>query len=148
MKTRISIIILIIAVVLLGTTSVYASPRQDFYLEKVCPSLSNPNACDIVAADPPFAGLVGGQVIYDDLVFWDNPAGFTFEIARVEVTTGDNAGMVTGQIRWIKDHGLFTFRQGSGSLDNLYATGRVDFIGFADDGRWLFSLTGRYHIEP
>jgi len=148
MKTRISIITLIIAAVLLGTTSVNASPGEDFHLVKVCPSETNLNACDIVAADPPFEGLVGGQVIYDDFVYWDNPAGYTFEIARVEVTTGDNAGMVTGQIRWIKDHGLFTFRQGSGSLDNLYATGRVDFIGFAQDGRWLFSLTGRYHIEP
>lgn len=148
MKIRISIIFLIIAVLLLGTTSVHASPGQDFYLEKVCPSLSNPNACDIVYANPPFEGLVGGLVIYDDLVYWDNPAGYTFEIAKVEVTTGNHDGMVAGQIRWIKDHGLFTFRQGSGSLDNLYATGRVDFIDVDPDGRWFFSLTGTYHIEP
>ena len=148
MKTRISIIFLIVAVLLLATTSVYASPGQDFYLEKVCPSLKNPNACDIVVADPPFEGLVGGLVVYDDLVYWANPAGYEFEIARVEVTTDAKDGMVTGQIRWIKDHGLFTFRQGSGSLDNLYATGRVDFLGVDPDGHYRFSLTGTYHIEP
>ncbi len=147
MKTRVSIILLIIAVLLLGTTSAQASPGQDFYLEKVCPSDTNPNACDIVAANPPFAGLVGGLVIYDDLVYWANPAGHEFEIARVEITTGADDGMVTGQIRWIKDHGLFTLRQGSGSLDNLYATGRVNWIG-EEGGHYRFSLTGTYHIEP
>ena len=147
MKTRISIIILVIAVTLMAATTVQASPRQDFYLEKVCPSLTNPNACDIVSADP-IAQLVGGQVIYFDRVYWDNPAGHSFEIARVEVITGNNDGMVIGQVRWIKDHGLFTFNQGSGLLDNLYATGRIDFLGVEPDGRWRFSMTGTYHIDP
>lgn len=147
MKTRISIIILIITVTLMAATTVQASPRQDFYLEKVCPSLTNSNACDIVSADP-IAQLAGGQVIYFDRVYWDNPAGHSFEIARVEVTTGNNDGMVIGQVRWIKDHGLFTFNQGSGSLDNFYATGRIDFLGVEPDGRWRFSLSGTYHIDP
>lgn len=147
MKTRISIIILVIAVTLMAATTVQASPRQDFYLEKVCPSLTNQNACDIVSADP-IAQLVGGQVIYFDRVYWDNPAGYSFEIARVEVITGNNDGMVIGQVRWIKDHGLFTFNQGSGLLENLYATGRIDFLGVEPDGRWRFSLTGTYHIDP
>ena len=147
MKTKISIIIIIIAATLLATTTVQASPRQDFYLEKVCPSADNPNACDIVSANP-FAQLMEGQVIYFDRVYWDNPAGHSFEIARVEVTTGNNDGMVIGQVRWLKDHGLFTFNQGSGSLDNLYATGRIDFLGVEPDGRYRFSLTGTYHIDP
>jgi hypothetical protein len=148
MKTRISIMILFIAVTLLATTTVLASPRQDFYFEKVCPSLDNPNACDIDYAGSPFDQLVGGQVVYFDRVYWDNPASFTFEIARVEVTPGDSNGMVIGQVRWLKDHGLFTFTQGSGSLDNLYATGRIDFLGVDPDGRWRFSLSGTYHIDP
>lgn len=148
MKTRISIIILIIAATLLATTTVQASPRQDFYFEKVCPSPDNPNACDIVDADSPFEQLMGGQVEYFDRVYWDNPAGFTFEIARVEVTTDESDGMVIGQIRWLKDHGLFTFTRGSGSLDNLYAAGRIDFLGVDPDGRWRFSLSGTYHIDP
>jgi hypothetical protein len=148
MKTKILIIIILIAATVFATTTVQASLRQDFYLEKVCPSADNPNACDIVVADPPFEHMVEGQVIYFDRVYWDNPAGHTFEIAKVEVTTGNHDGMVIGQVRWLKDHGLFTFNQGSDSLDNLYATGRIDFLGLEPDGRYRFSLTGTYHIDP
>lgn len=132
---------------MLVTTLAQASSPEYFSLEKVCPSLDNPNACDIQSADP-ISQLAGGQIIYFDRVYWENPAGHLFEIARVEVTTGDGSGQATGQIRWIKDHGLFTIGQGSGSLAGLHATGRVEFVDIANDGRWLFSLTGTYHIDP
>lgn len=148
MKTKIPIIILIVLAAFLVATTVQASPREDFYLEKVCPSLDNPNACDIVYVDSPFEQLLGGQVVYCDRVYWENPAGFTFEIAKVEVTTVDHDGMTIGQVRWLKDHGLFNFTQGSGLLDNFHATGRIDFMGVDPDGRYRFSLSGTYHIDP
>ena len=56
--------------------------------------------------------------------------------------------MAIGQVRWLKDHGLFNFTQGSGLLDNLHATGRIDFMGVDLDGRYRFSLSGTYHIDP
>jgi hypothetical protein len=139
---------LVVLVAFLTAMTVQASSREDFYLEKVCPSLDNPNACDIVYADSPFEQLLGGQIVYYDRVYWENPAGYTFEIARVELRTDENHGMAIGQVRWLKDHGLFNFTQGSGLLDNLHATGRIDFMGVDLDGRYRFSLSGTYHIDP
>lgn len=148
MKKALTISLIGLLLTVLATTMAQASPRQDFYLEKVCPSLDNPNACDIQAADAPFGHLAGGQIIYFDRVYWENPAGHTFEIARVELTTGDGCGVAIGQVRWIRDHGLFTFRQGSGCLDGFHANGRVEFVKIDTDGRWVFSMTGTYHIDP
>jgi len=134
-------------VLALITFSVQAAPPSDFYFEKVCPSLSNPNACDIQNAFP-FTQLNGGQINYFDRVLWENPAGFVFEIAKIEVTTGDNTDMTTGQVRWIRDHGLYTLRPGTGSLVGLHASGRVEFVGMTEDGRYLYELTGTYHVDP
>ena len=148
MKTRITLTVLVIAAALLAVTAVQASPRQDFYMEKICPNADNPNACDIQDAAPPFAQLIGGQIIYTDRVYWENPAGHLFEIARVEITTGDDSGSALGQIRWIGDYGLFTIMQGTGSLAGLHANGKVEFKDVASDGRWVFTLIGTYHIDP
>jgi hypothetical protein len=148
MKKVLSISLVGLLLALLASTIAQASPPENFYLTKICPSLDNPNACDIQYADSPFEHLVGGQIIYFDRVYWENPAGHEFEIARVEVTTGDDTGQAIGQIRWIKDYGLFTFGQGSGSLAGLHANGRVEFVEITDDGRYVFSLTGTYHIDP
>lgn len=140
----IGIVVLMIA--MLAVPTAQASPREDFYLEKLCPNADNPNACDIVSADP-FSQLVGGQIIYTDRVLWENPAHHMFEIARIELTTGDGSGGASGQIRWLGDHGLFTIMQGTGSLAGLKANGRVDYAGEVD-GRWLYKLTGTYHMDP
>jgi len=139
------IVVLMIAMLAVPTAS--ASPRQDFYLEKLCPSADNPNACDIVTADP-FMQLVGGQIIYTDRVLWENPAGHMFEIAKVVITTGDNSGSAMGQVRWLGDYGLITIMQGTGSLAGLQANAKVEFKEIAPDGRYLFSLTGTYHVDP
>lgn len=148
MKTRITLTALVIAAALLTAAAVQASPRQDFYLEKICPSGDNPNACDIQNAAPPFTQLNGGQIIYTDRVYWENPAGHLFEIARVEITTGDGSGSALGQIRWLGDYGLFTVMQGTGSLAGLHANGKVEFKEIAGDGRWVFTWIGTYHIDP
>ena len=149
MKTRITLIVLVIAAALLAVTAVQASPRQDFYLEKICPSLTNPTvACDIQNSAPPFTQLNGGQIIYTDRVNWENPAGHLFEIARVVITTGDGSGSALGQIRWIGDSGLFTIMQGTGSLAGLQANGKVEFKEVAGDERWVFTWIGTYHVDP
>jgi hypothetical protein len=148
MKRYLTIGIAVLLVVLATGASVQASPRQDFYLEKVCPAL-DPTlvACDIVTANP-FSQLVGGMIIYNDRVYMPaNPAGFTFEIARIQLTTGDNSGGATGQIRWIKDHGMLTISQGTGSLAGLHVNAVVQYIGDTADGRFLYSVSGTYHTE-
>ena len=139
--------IIVLMIAMLAVSTVSASPRQDFYLEKICPSADNPNACDIVTADP-LTQLVGGQVIYTDRVYWENPAGHLFEIAKVVITTGDGSGSAMGQVRWLGDYGLITIMQGTGSLAGLQANAKVEFKEVAADGRYLFSLTGTYHVNP
>jgi hypothetical protein len=141
---------MLLLVILATAASAQAAPRQTFYLEKVCPSIAAPtlNACDIVAANP-FGQLVGGAIIYNDRVWMpENPGGFTFEIARIRLRTGDNSGGATGQVRWIKDHGLFTISQGTGSLAGLHVNAVVQYIGDTADGRMKFSVSGTYHIDP
>ena len=121
-------------------------PMDDFRLVKLCPTADDPAACDIVVSEP-FEELVGGRISYQDRVLWVNPAGFTFEIARVTLTTGDDSGMVMGQFRWLKDSGKFTLRQGSGSLAGLHARGTVEYTG--DVGTQAeFTLVGTYHVQP
>lgn len=117
-----------------------------FQIVKLCPTADDPAACDIIASEP-FGQLVGGRISYEDRVLWENPAGFTFEIARVTLTTGNNTGKVMGQVRWLKDSGKFTLRQGSGSLAGLHAVGTVEYTG-EDGDRYLYTLTGRYHLAP
>lgn len=62
-------------VVVATIVSAQAAPRGTFYLEKVCPSIARPdlNACDLVAAEP-FGQLVGGAIIYNELVNRPNAA--------------------------------------------------------------------------
>lgn len=147
MKKFFALGFLALLIMLASTASVQASPRQAFYFEKVCPNLDNPLACDISGAIP-FAQLNGGQIIYNDRVYWENPAGFTFEIARIQLTTGNNSGTATGQVRWIKDHGLLTISQGAGSLAGLHVNARVEFKDVDLDGRWRFTVSGTYHVDP
>lgn len=150
MKRLFALGFLALLIVLATTASVQASPRDTFYLEKVCPSNIRPdlNACDIVTATP-FGQLVGGMIIYNDRVWMpENPGGFTFEIARIQLTTGNNSGTATGQVRWIKDHGLLTISQGTGSLAGLHVNARVEFKEVDLDGRWRFTVSGTYHVDP
>jgi hypothetical protein len=147
MKRLIVVGIAVLMIAMLAIPTASASPRQGFYLEKLCPRVDNPNACDIVTSDP-FTQLVGGQIVYTDHVLWENPAGHFFEIARVLITTGDGSGSAEGQVRWLGDYGLITIMQGTGSLAGLQANARVEFKDVAADGRLLFSLTGTYHMDP
>lgn len=147
MKKLFALGLLALLVVLASTASAQASPRQAFYFEKVCPSLDNPLACDI-SGSVPFAQLNGGQIIYNDRVYWENPAGNLFEIARIQLTTGNDSGTAVGQVRWLKDYGLFTISQGTGSLAGLHVNARVEFKDYDADGRWRFTVSGTYHLDP
>ena len=144
--TVIGLVILMVA--LLAVSTAQASPKQDFYLEAACPSLTKPNACDIVFASAPFSYLEGGNFVYLDRVNQINPAGHIIQISRVELTTGDGDGMAIGQVRWHTDRGQFTFGQGTGSLAGFHATGKIAIVGFTPDGRVKFTLTGSYHVDP
>lgn len=142
MKRFVSLV-LALALAAVLPAGVAASPRQEFSLTKVC-SVSA-TTCDITFASAPFEQLEGGRITYFDRVFGENAAGWFFEIARVQVTTGDGSGSAWGQIRWIRDHALFTFGEGSGSLAGLHADGRIDLVD-ADNG--VYGLTGTYHLHP
>lgn len=137
---------LVMGVVGAVAPSAGSPPMDGFRLVKLCPTADDPAACDIVAAEP-FEQLVGGRISYEDRVYWENPAGFTFEIARVTLTTGDDSGIVMGQVRWLKDSGKFTLRQGTGSLAGLHARGTVDYTGDVGD-QAEFTLVGTYHVQP
>lgn len=45
--------VIVLMVSMLAVPTAHASPREGFYMEKVCPSLDNPNACDIHSAATP-----------------------------------------------------------------------------------------------
>ncbi len=147
MKKFFVITFVVLMVALLAVPTAQASPKQDFYLEASCPP-SNQNACDIVSASAPFTHLVGGQILYLNRVYKVNPADHITRIARVDVITGNDDGMAIGQVRWLTDHGRFTFGQGTGSLAGLHATGKIAITGFDPDGTVTFSLTGNYHVDP
>ena len=148
MKKLLFVMMIVLMASMLAVSTAQASPREDFYMEKICPSPDNPNACDIQNAAAPFTRLNGGQILYTDRVYWENPAGHLFEIARIEIKAGDGSGTARGQIRWVGDYGLFTIMSGTGSLKGLRANGRVEFKDVAPDGRWMFTLSGTYHVEP
>lgn len=138
---------LVLGVLGAAAPSAGTPPTDGFQLVKLCPTADDPAACDIVDASEPFRQLIGGRISYEDRVYWENPAGFTFEIARVTLTTGDDSGMVMGQIRWLQDSGKFTLRQGAGSLTGLHASGTVEYTGDRD-GRAEFTVAGTYHLQP
>jgi len=148
MKKLFVIGIVVLMIAMLAVPTAQASPRQDFYAEKICPSADNPNACDIQNASPPFVQLNGGKIVYTDRVYWENPAGHLFEIAKVEITAGDGSGSATGQVRWIGDYGLLTIMQGRGSLAGMHANAKIEFKNIASDGRWEFTWVGTYHMDP
>jgi hypothetical protein len=148
MKKPFVIGIVVLMIAMLAVPTAQAAPRQDFYAEKICPSVDNPNACDIQSATPPFAQLNGGQIVYTDRVYWENPAGHLFEIAKVEITTGDGSGSAAGQVRWIGNYGLLTIMQGTGSLAGLHANAKIEFKDVAGDGRWVYTWVGTYHVDP
>lgn len=148
MKKLLFVMMIVLMASMLAVSTAQASPREDFYMEKICPSPDNPNACDIQNAAAPFTRLNGGQILYTDRVYWENPAGHLFEIARIEIKAGNGSGTARGQIRWIGEYGLFTVMSGTGSLKGLHANGRIEFKDVAPDGRWIFTLRGTYHVEP
>jgi len=148
MKKLFAVGFVVLMVALLSVSTVLASPKQDFQLDAICPSLTHENACDIISANSPFEQLVGGYFVYLNRVDQVNPAGHIIQVSRVELFTGTGDGMAIGQVRWLTDSGRFTFGQGTGSLAGLHATGKIAITGFAPDGRVIFSLTGTYHVDP
>ena len=139
----------LLAVVLAGMLSlpVQASPGLSFWLEKTCPSTAEPtwNACDITETVEPFGLLQGGMIVYNDRFFGERPPG-VFEIAKVEVLTDNGVVAATGQVRWLKDAGLFTFK-GTETMPGFHANGRVEFVRM-DGDRFVYELIGTYHIDP
>ena len=135
------------ALLLVGTLavpSVGTPPTEGLEIVKACPTEDDPAACEIISSTP-FTELEGGRISYDDRVLRETP---TYrEIARVTLTGPGDDILVRGQIRFIGEAGKFTLRQGAGSLAGLHATGTVQFIG-VDGDQFLFTLTGRYHIDP
>jgi hypothetical protein len=127
--------------------TVLASKSDEFTLQKACPHVDDPAACDIVSADP-LTMLVGGQIHYLDRVWKETWRDGSLEIARVNVVTGDGKGAVIGQIRFLGYSGLFTWSKGTGTLAGLHASGTIEFVGTTSDGRWLYELAGTYHIDP
>jgi hypothetical protein len=125
-----------VLLLVLPIVSVYASPPDDFYLEKVCPDPDSP-FCDLQSADP-FADLNGGQIEYLTCA----PASDKW-LCKVVLTTADEEGAVYGRVSWVSDHGYFTLRRGEGTLAGLHAVGRVDWL----EGD-TYSLTGTYHVDP
>ena len=104
----------------LTVVSVYASPPDYFYLEKVCSDPDSP-FCDLQNADP-LDDLNGGQIEYKTCA--SAPDKF---LCKVVLTTANGDGMVYGRVRWVSDHGYFTLRRGEGTLAGLHAVGRIDW---------------------
>lgn len=120
----------------LTVVSVYASPPEYFYLEKVCSDPDSP-FCDLQNAVP-LVGLNDGQIEY--LTCASAPDKWLCEVV---LTTADGEGTVYGRVRWVSDHGYFTLRRGEGTLAGLHAVGRIDWL----EGD-TFSLEGTYHVDP
>jgi len=143
-----AVILLVLVSLLVGVmgAGASASPREDFSLVKTCMSLTpgmEANACDISGAIGEMAMFNGGWIVYQDRVYWEK-GDKVREIARVHLvtTSGDT---LRGQIRWLDDHGMFTFSKGTGTAAGLHANGVIEYVGAAADGRAVFSLTGTYH---
>jgi len=122
--------------VLLTVVSVYASPPEPFYLEKVCSDPDSP-FCDLQNADP-FTGLNEGLIEY--LTCAPAPDKWLCEVI---LTTANGDGAVSGRVCWVSDHGYFTLGRGTGTLAGLHAVGRIDWL----EGD-TFSLKGTYHRDP
>jgi hypothetical protein len=150
MTKRVAILLVLVALLVSATAAVaYGSPREDFSLEKTCLSSTYPDpeavACDITDATGPWSMFNGGWILYEDRVYWEK-GDKVREIARVHLVTpaGDT---LRGQIRWLDDQGMFTFSKGTGQTAGYHANGQILFEEVASDGRYVFSLTGSYHIE-
>lgn len=145
MKRFLMVSVLVFLVALSVTAVVMATPPEYFYLEKICDGSAGPDACRLQNLDPsdPFSLLEGGRIIYDDKAYFENPAGVVIESAEVYLETADGTIVAGGHVRWVKDHGYFTFRHGSGPLTGLHARGVVNWVEGA-----TFTLTGTYHFEP
>jgi hypothetical protein len=146
MKKRILILIFLLFIALLAATTVQASPPQYFYLEKTCDLA---NSCLLHDATPPFDILNGGRIYYLDHAYFGNPAGIWKESAAVLLTSEDGQHSLLGSVSWVlRDEnfrGRYTISKGTGDLEGVHASGKVEVVSW-DDG--IFSLTGTYHIEP
>jgi hypothetical protein len=136
---------LIVGVVATGAGA--TPPADDFYLEKACGSdtVWDLPACEITEAASAAEMFEGGWIVYEDRVFWEK-GDKVREIARVYLIapSGDT---LRGQIRWLDDHGMFTFSKGEGEAAGIHATGMIYFLDVLADGRYLFALEGTSHIE-
>lgn len=148
--TRRAVILLVLVSLLLGAaaTGVSATPPADgFYLEKACvgATYNGLPACTITDGEGPATMFVDGWIVYEDRVFWYPPEKRQIrEIARVYLVTQDEETTLRGQIRWLDDHGKFTFSKGTGEAAGVHANGTIHVLNW-DEG--LFSLSGTYHVE-
>lgn len=139
MKRLLLVTVLVFLVALSVSAVALANPPQDFSLKKVCDLPPDVPSCRIIDATGPFSVLNGGLITYQDRAYFENKAG-VFEIARVVIASEDGSSSVTGQIRWVKDHGYFTLGKGTGALSRLHAVGEIQWLEGA-----TFSLSGTYH---
>lgn len=139
MRKLLVLALLVAVALLLAAAPAFASPPEPFLLYKVFPSPTHPddNACDITQCT--LSQFEGATIFYLDRTTVHG----TKEIARVEIRTQADELLAVGQVRWLGEYGLFTFK-GSEAMRGFHATGRVDYIAEDD----VFLLTGTYHWDP
>ena len=101
------------------------------------------NACDISGATGSMEIFNGGWIVYLDRVYWEK-GDKVREIARVHLVS-PSGDTLRGQIRWIDDHGMFTFSKGTGAAAGIHANGLIEYEREVEGPRWVYSLTGTYH---
>jgi len=124
-------------VALMVTMAVQAAPPEPFYFEKDCSTFPT---CTIQNSDLAEVDLNGGTLTYDGPVL-GNPHGF---IISSEVLLEIDGGTAMGHFTFVLDHGYFTFRQGTGSLEGFHAQGEIGWF----EGTWVFPMEGTYHFKP
>ena len=122
---------------LMVTMAVQAAPPQPLDFEKDCFS-TFPPLCTI--QNSTLSILEGGTLEYLGPVL-GNPHGF---IVSSEVLLEVDGGTAMGHATFVLDHGYFTFRQGTGSLEGFHARGEIG----PPDANFVFALTGTYHFKP
>ncbi len=139
MKRLLLVTVLVLLVALSVTAVALAAPPEGFSMKKVCDLPPDIPACRIIEATGPFSVLNGGRITYQDRAYFENTVG-VFEVARVVLSSEDLSSSVTGQIRWVKDHGYFTLGKGTGDLSRIHASGDIQWLEEV-----TFSLSGTYH---
>lgn len=120
---------------LMVTMVAQAAPPQPLDFEKECSSF--PPTCTIQNSSLPI--LEGGTLTYLGPVI-TNPHGF---IISSEVLLEIDGGTAMGHATFVLDHGYFTFRRGTGSLEGFHAQGEIGTpVGT------VFPVEGTYHFKP